>query len=290
MTAVKAASAVCAASTEGDHLGSQNLTFVPNKIQSGDFHFDVGSAGSCTLVLQTILPALIMADGTSTAILQGGTHNPFAPPFDFLKQSFLPLLNRSGPQVELTLDRPGFYPAGGGRLIARITPSPVLRQQELLERGKLIEQEAIAMVSHLPEKIAARELDVVRRKLGWKQKMLRLEEITNSPGPGNVLLLRVAYESVTEVVSGFGEKNLPAERVAQRAVRELNEYLKSDAPVGEHLADQLLLPFALAGGGSFRTRSLSQHTLTNLQTIQRFLDVSIGTETQTDSSIVVNFA
>jgi RNA 3'-terminal phosphate cyclase (ATP) len=127
LTAVQAAAEVGSAEVEGASLGSKALTFVPGKIRSGEFRFAIGTAGSGTLVLQTILPALITAAGPSRIEIEGGTHNPAAPPFDFLQRSFIPLIERMGPKVKLELQRYGFYPAGGGRFVVEITPCEVLK-------------------------------------------------------------------------------------------------------------------------------------------------------------------
>ena len=121
LTAIQAAMAVGGAAAEGATIGSRDLVFHPGAITPGTYRFAVGTAGSTTLVLQTILPALLCAGGESMLTLEGGTHNPFAPPFDFLQTTFLPQVNRLGPKVEAVLERPGFYPAGGGRF--RVSPT-----------------------------------------------------------------------------------------------------------------------------------------------------------------------
>jgi RNA 3'-terminal phosphate cyclase (ATP) len=228
-------------------------------------------------VLQCILPALLVADGTTEVVVEGGTHNPMSPPFDFLARTFLPVLRRMGADVDLVLERPGFYPAGGGAVRAIVHPG-ALTPIELNERGARTGREGRARVAQLPGSIAKRELAVLRRKLGLDDGELRVEQVTNSVGPGNVLTLDLAFENVTEVLTGFGEITKPAERVAQEVVRAAREYLASDAPVGRHLADQLLIPLALAGGGRFRALPLTRHSVTNVEVIERFLPVRFRCE------------
>lgn len=275
LTAVNAAAAVGAAEVEGAALGSRELTFRPGKagVAGGAFAFAVGTAGSAGLVLQTILPALLTAAGPSRLTLEGGTHNPFAPPFDFLARAFLPLINRMGPRVSATLVRPGFYPAGGGKVEILIEPCAQLRPLELMSRGEPGGRSARALVAGLAQGIAARELEVVRERLGWSEERCAVEVLPPAFGPGNALILEVASEHVTEVFSGFGQRGVSAERVAARAVEEVRAYLAAPgAPaVGEHLADQLLVPLALAGAGAFSTVAPSGHTRTNVETIARFL-------------------
>lgn len=285
LTAVKAAAAVGRAEITGADIASQELVFAPGRPVSGNYRFAVGTAGSATLVLQTVLPSLLTADGRSTLTLEGGTHNPFAPPFDFLVKSFLPLIHRMGPTVEANLERPGFYPAGGGHMTVTIEPVETLTGFDLIERGEIMRQSARVLLSKLPRHIAERELKVIEERLGWPAQCLTIDRIGSSPGPGNVVLIEIESTHVTEVFAAFGRLGVKAESVASRAVRQTKGYLAAGAPVGEHLADQLLLPLALAGHGSFKTVAPSQHTLTNIEVIKRFLDDVTITAQQLDESV-----
>ncbi|MBI3652591.1 MAG: RNA 3'-terminal phosphate cyclase [Acidobacteria bacterium] len=278
LTAVEAAVAVGHAEVSGATIGSPELSFKPNAIRGGNYRFAVGSAGSVTLVLQTVLPALLLADQPSTLVLEGGTHNPFAPPYDYVAQVFLPLLERMGATVSLQLERYGFYPAGGGKFAVTIEPCAQLKRLDLMKRGKLLSQSARAIVANLPRHIGERELQTVRRKMAWQDAALEVEETRNANGAGNVLMIELAYEKVTEIFTAFGEKNVRAEVVAERAAKEAREYLQTEAPVGEHLADQLLLPMAMGEGGSLVTVKPSLHTTTNIAVIKKFLEVEIIAE------------
>jgi RNA 3'-terminal phosphate cyclase (ATP) len=274
LTAVRAAAEVSRADVKGTAIGSRELTFKPGAIRTGDFFFAVGTAGSTTLVLQTVLPALLRAPGASSLVLEGGTHNPHAPPFDFLEKTFLPMINRMGPRVRAKLERPGFYPAGGGRFSVRIEPA-VLSPLDLRARGAVRHRLARAIVANLPRHIAERELHVVAELLGWSPDELQIEEVREAHGPGNLLMLEIECDHITEVVTAFGQRGVPAESVARKAVAEVERYLAAGVPVGEHLADQLLLPLALASGGSFVTLAPSLHAETNSEVIKMFLPVNI---------------
>jgi RNA 3'-terminal phosphate cyclase (ATP) len=281
LTCVQAATQIGRAKVDGDEIGSVSVTFVPEGIQPGDFHFSIGTAGSTSLVLQAILPALLVARGPSQIVIEGGTHNPWSPPFEFLIHSFLPLLASMGAEVQIELERPGFYPAGGGRIRVSVQPVPPgrgLLPLHLHERGELLRRQATAQSANLPRNIAERELQVIERKLQFGRSELENLEIPDSLGPGNLVTIRLEYEHVTEVCTGFGEPGKPAEKVADEAVRQAKAYLKSDAPVGTHLADQLLLPMAMAGVGSFRTMPLTRHTQTNIEVVEMFLPVRIRQE------------
>jgi RNA 3'-terminal phosphate cyclase (ATP) len=278
VTAVEAACAIGGAECEELAVGASELTFVPGKVKPGEHRFAVGTAGSTSLVLQTILPPLILADGPSSLVLEGGTHNIHAPPFDFLERVFLPILNRMGPRISARLVRPGFYPAGGGRIEVEIAPFPRLARLDLDERGELRSVMARAIVAALPGDIAARELESVEKVLGWPEESRRIEQFPEAMGPGNILMLEAVFDHATELVSGFGQLGVPAQTVGEKAAKRMAGYLASKAVAGPYLQDQLLLPMALAGGGSFTTVKPSRHSRTGAEVIAKFLDVRIAFE------------
>ncbi len=275
LTAVNAATEISRVEVTGAAIGSRELTFAPGSVVAGNYAFAVGTAGSTTLVLQTVLPAMLVASGKSKLILEGGTHNPFAPPFDFLEKAFLPLVNRMGPRVTAELEQPGFYPAGGGRMSVTIEPANALKRLDLPIRGEVLARRAKAVVANLPISIAERELKVIARKMSWPREWMKAESVERSPGPGNVVTIEIECEHVTEVFTGFGERGLRSEAVAEKAVQQARRYIGSEAAVGEYLADQLLIPMAMAGIGSFNTLPLSRHATTNIEVIGKFLDVAI---------------
>ncbi len=288
LAAVKAAAEICGAAVEGAALGSRTLTFRPGAVRNGDFAFAVGTAGSATLVLQTVLPPLLVAPGPSRLVFDGGTHNPAAPPFDFLAKCFLPLVNRMGPAVRAELQRPGFYPAGGGRFTVDIRPARRLDPLELTERGAIRAVRARALVANLPRSIAEREVNVARRLLSLSPDDAVVEEIRNAHGPGNAVVIEVETQSHTEVFTGFGQRGVRAETVADLAVEQARAYMAADVPVGPYLADQLLLPLTLAGGGRYRTGPLSLHTTTNVDVIRRFDAARIDLVAEVDENWTIS--
>jgi RNA 3'-terminal phosphate cyclase (ATP) len=280
LTAVKAAAEVGRAHVSGDEVGSKQLEFRPRDAQPGEYRFSVGTAGSVTLVFQTILPALLSNDSPSMLILEGGTHNPMAPPFEFLSRVYAPLVAKMGVGLGLELQRAGFYPAGGGRFRAVVQPGR-LRPIELLDRGAIIRRRATAIFSSLPFSVAQRELDAVKRTLQFTDEECRPQEV-DSAGPGNVLSIEIECGNVTEIISAFGEKGVRAEVVADQACAETVSWLDAGVPVGPHLADQLLLLMAMAGGGSFRTVEPTLHTTTQIEVIRRFLTYDIVCERESE--------
>jgi len=188
-----------------------------------------------------------------------------------------------GPKVRANLKRPGFYPNGGGRVDVSIKPSALLSKIDLVERGNVRNRMAWAIVAHLPQKIGKRELKIVQDRLGWNSTYLKLKEEENSLGPGNILLIEIQFDRITEIFTGFGMKGVRAEQVAENTVKEVKEYLKSGVPVGKYLADQLLMPMALAGGGRFKTIHLTDHFKTNMEILKKFLNMNyIITEIEED--------
>ncbi|OUM00162.1 RNA 3'-terminal phosphate cyclase [Variovorax sp. JS1663] len=277
LACVNAAAEISDARVEGAVLGSSSLRFVPGPARPGDYRFAVASAGSCMLVLQTVLPALLLADAPSRIALSGGTHNPMAPPFHFLERAYAPLVRCMGADLQLVLHRCGFYPAGGGAVDAVIVPAAgMLKPFDLLTRGALKEAFAECLAPGLARHVAARELDTIGAAMGWSGTQLRSGVVRQNEGPGNALMATLACEHVTEVFTGFGEKTLSAEEVARRLVKELRAFQTSEAAVGPHLADQLALLLALAAwqsgrAAAFSCSELTEHTRTNCAVIERFL-------------------
>ena len=280
LVCVQAAAEISGARTEGAELHSTSLTFEPQAVRAGRYRFAVSSAGSCTLVLQTVLPPLLHAAEASTIELAGGTHNPMAPPYHFLERAYAPLVRRLGGDLRLSLKRHGFYPAGGGEVEATIHPVPAGSWQHLAleSRGALVEACAEALVAGVPRTVAQRELDTLGAALGWSGDQLRTAPLRQNEGPGNALLATLAYEHVTEVFTGFGDRQVSAEQVAHRLAKEVRAYQASEAAVGPHLCDQLALLIALAGKGSFTASEITEHARTNFLVIQKFLPVRFDVE------------
>lgn len=291
LACVQAAARLCCAHVEGDRVGSQELAFTPGPLEAAPpaLELDIGTAGSTSLVVQTILVPAIVAARPLIARVIGGTHNPLAPPFEFLDRVFAPHLRAMGAIVSLTLDRHGFAPGSApagdshdaamqqrGQLTVAIEPG-ALRPIELLDAGDETARSATAILARLPTHVGERELGIVRKRLGVAPDQCHLREV-RAGGPANVLLIEIDRTGGRELVSQFGERGLRAEAVAGRACDEVDAFLRADVPVGEHLADQLVLPLAVAGGGRFRAAPLSSHATTNIETIGRFLDVPIRVE------------
>ncbi len=293
LVCVQASQAISDAKVTGAHLGSMAFSFAPDSIKSGDYTFDIGSAGSTTLVLQTMLPALLFANtdehSKSTVTIKGGTHNPLAPTYDFLKQAFIPALAKLGMQVEIELQQAGFAPIGGGVIKATITP--FMRRADtlpfnLIKRGKLTHVELVASILNLDYDICTRELASAKAALIEADVYDGLITTQSNKlcgiGEGNTCYAIVTHQIGRsqslhqEVFTLLGEKRTSAEKMGNRLAGLIKRHIfKTNALVDEYLTDQLLLPLALAGGGEFTARTISQHAQTQACLIEQFLLVEI---------------
>ncbi len=272
LTAVHAARDVSKAEVVGAELGSETLQFRPGAVRHGEYQFVVGTAGSATLVLQTVLCALLATPGSSRLVLSGGTHNPLAPTFDCLAMTYLPLLRRMGARVHAHLEAPGFYPAGGGRFVVELEGGATLMPLDVSGRGQL--QSACIEVTScdVPKHVGERELAVLETRLRHLNPTSRVNYV-KSAGPGNVVTVYLRYDGFTTTLVSFGERRRSAENVANELANAALTYVGSEAAIDTHHADQLLLPMALASGGRFTTTEPSLHFSTNVSVIAQFLSV-----------------
>jgi RNA 3'-terminal phosphate cyclase (ATP) len=270
LAAVRAAAAICSARVSGATLASAELEFAPGAVRPGEYDIDVGTAGSTLLVLQTILLPLSFCGAPSTVVLRGGTHNPLAPTFEFVRDAWLPLIGQLGFRARLVLERHGFIPQGGGVIRASIEPRLPGRVLELMERGSVRRCSVQVLLSRLPEDIGRREVATLRARLAVPEQACSVETVA-AAGAGNALHVRLDCAHLTTLFAGFGRRGVPAETVADRTAAEVRRYLDADVALDQHLADQLLLPLALSAGGRFSSLAPSGHTTTNAAVIGLFL-------------------
>lgn len=271
LTCVKASCEIAGGNADGAEINSTEIVFHPGTPRGGDYRFSIGTAGSTGLLYQTLLPALLQADGRSTLHLEGGTHNPLAPPFEFLDRVFLPAIRKMSVDATISLAESGFMPVGGGAIDCIIQPSTKLSPISLTGRGELISTNLRVPVRNLPLSIPGRILNSALAQFPCDDASVE----TREPGPGRGVccLYEAVFENGNEIASAFGELNVTAEQVGKRAAKSLRDFISSGAPVGRYLADQLLLPMAMAGGGNFITSIPDDHVKTNISVIEKFLPV-----------------
>ena len=293
LSCVQAACQICSGKCQGAARGSKVLDFQPGSVQSGDFCFDIGSAGSTSLVIQTLLPALFLADKPSTVAVTGGTHNPLAPPFDFLCETFLPAVAAGGFRGNCKLIKHGFYPVGGGKITFDIQPrqrpthqilsfceqgsGPVRRRPGSTGAGLQIH--ARIYTAKLAAHIAQRQQKLLFES-GLNVRNVEHVEVTDSDGPGNCVMIRLCGSERTTVFTAFGMRGKPSRDVVGEVVNLAKDFLASGAAIDRFLADQLLIYMAIAKSGCYTTNELSSHLLTNMETIKRFLPVDFSVQRQ----------
>jgi RNA 3'-terminal phosphate cyclase (ATP) len=274
-TALLAAKEISGGHVTGAEIGSTDVTFAPGAVRAGHYRFSVGTAGSANLVLQTVLPILARAESSSQVVISGGTHNPASPPFDFLQEAYFPALRKMGYGISAKINRYGFYPAGGGEIEVEIAPLADAQVLHLERRGSEQWRSLEAVISNLSGSIAERELAEAGKILGVPEARRQITT-RKSNGPGNLLIARIAFEALTAVFAQFGERNVPSEEVARRLCKAVKKFLAREAAVTPQLADQLLVPMALAKGGSFSMLRPSLHAQTNAQVLSEFLGPTVS--------------
>lgn len=282
LACAKAIAEICGGELEGAELKSTEMVFRPDgRISGGEYHFVIGSAGNVLLLAQAVLPVLLFADGESNVVLEGGTYNTTdSPSYDFFERVFLPCMSRMGVEVNSRMERAGFCPAGGGRVVISIKPARVWRRLSLMERGKLQNARVTALGSGLETAILDDELNCFQAGLAGLAEFQPEARMVTSDGTGNFLMAELQYGNLTELFGICGSYGISRWVVAKRVAGMVRLYLERNWVVEPYLADQLLLPMALGCGGAFLTGRPTLHSETNREVIQRFLDVKIDFKQQ----------
>jgi RNA 3'-terminal phosphate cyclase (ATP) len=275
LMAIRSLKLISNAKVKGDSEGSTELLFEPGEITAGDYFFDIGTAGSTSLLLQAILPPLIFANNRSSLTLKGGTHVPFSPPFHYISKVFIPVLKKSGMTAEATIESYGFYPKGGGKVHFEIRPADKIEAVHNLERGQLKKVYGFSGVGNLPSSIAERQKNAALTILISQGIHAEIETISVSTlSQGTFIFLVAETENCLAGFSCLGERGKKAELVGEEAAKEFLDYYSKSACLDRHLADQIVLYLAISKGeSSFTTAEISGHLLTNLWVIEKFLGV-----------------
>ncbi|MEW6675052.1 MAG: RNA 3'-terminal phosphate cyclase [Nitrospirota bacterium] len=278
LTCVRAATLISDAKVKGDDEGSTELIFEPEEIKPGDYYFDIGTAGSTSLLLQSILPPLIFSKEKSSITLKGGTHVPFSPTFHYLSDVFVPMLSKLGVRLSLSIESYGFYPKGGGKIRADIMPAKDISGINLTDRGDIISIAGISGIGNLPLSIAERQrASVLKTLTGFKVNIETIDVPT--PGQGTFVFLRAETNTCITGFSSLGERGKRAEVVGEEVAKEFLEYYSTEACLDPYLSDQIMLYLAIAKGeSSFTTSRISNHLLTNIWVIEKFLRVKYKVE------------
>jgi RNA 3'-terminal phosphate cyclase (ATP) len=311
LTCVRAAQLLSNAEVKGDKHGSTEILFSPGEIKNGDYVFDIGTAGSTSLVLQTLIPAIVFSpvsspsgkkgkgegngdgesfsQGKTSLTLKGGTHVPFSPSYHYLAEVFVPVLNILGISMRLSIDSYGYYPKGGGRVRAEIFPAKKIKPLRVLERGDVVRLRGYSAVGNLPLSIAERQKNALVERL-YSQRYPLDAELLNVPTPGQGTFVFLKSES-EHAIAGFtalGERGKKAEVVGEEAAREFLVYYSTGAALDLHMADQTVLYLSMCEEESvFTTSRITEHLMTNLWVMQQFHEYRYAVEEDVGKAGVV---
>ena len=277
LAGIKAVAEICDGKLKGSELRSTEVEFVPGKIKSGNYKFDVGTAGAVTLVLQSLIIPAIHAEKEISFEISGGTHVNWSPTTGFFRHIFSEYLKNMGIKIESETLKYGYYPKGGGRILVKIKPCE-LKSIKILGRGKLIETEAWSNAN-----LNLKNAKVAERQLEGAEKIIPLikgnVKYVNSLSIGSSITIASKFENCVLGASSLGERNKPAEKVGEEAANLLKKQIDSSATIDEHMSDQILPFLALAKGKSeFITSEFTKHAETNIWVIKQFLDVDFEIE------------
>ncbi len=273
ITCVQAVSEICNARSEGNEKGSQHLTFIPGKTKAGNYEFDIGTAGSVSLVFQTILAPLLFVHGPSHVIIHGGTHVPFSPAYHYISEVFSPMVSRLGISVESSIKKFGFYPKGGGEVHFTITPAREIQGITTLTKGSFRAVRGCSSVSRLPKQIAERQKKSALQTLHPLSVDIKVSEVP-SIAEGTFIFLKSTYEHSNAGFSSLGKRGKPAEEVGKEAADELLGFHSAPEAFDPHLADQIVIYLSLSGQDSTITTSrITRHLQTNLWVVKKFLPI-----------------
>lgn len=294
ITSVRAAKRISNAYVTGDTVGSQELFFSPNEIRGGDYHFTIGTAGSTSLVLQTIIPALLFSQTSKATItITGGTHVPFSPCYHYLSDVFCPILKRIGINIELSILSYGFYPKGGGKVVAIVHPFDRIKPLNMMERGDLLKLSGTSGVGNLPLTIAERQRESLITRIApfLEESACPVDiQLIQVPTTGQGTFLFVNSET-TQACAGFtslGARGKRAETVGNEAAEEFLSYHSTGAALDAHASDQIVLYLAICKETSaFSTSCITEHLLTNLWVIGLFHEYTYVVEGETGKPGIV---
>jgi RNA 3'-terminal phosphate cyclase (ATP) len=272
VTGISAVAEICGAEVDGLYTGSKDIVFRPNQLTGGTFEFEVGTAGSISLVLATCLPPLVQAKARTRLTVRGGTDVRWSPPIDYLRLALVPILERFGCGCDIGIVSRGFYPEGGGDVSVEVSPTGAMKPVNIGARGEVLRVEGVSYAQNLPEHVSSRMKHSAIKKL-LDSREIRIEtDIRKGPSTGAGIVLVAVCENTVIGSSALGAKGVRSESLGESCAEDLLDALRSKATVDEHMADQILIYMALAEEGSMIiAEDLSSHAVTNMWAIEQML-------------------
>ena len=285
---IKSLEELCNAKTEGVEVDSSHLTFEPDAVQGGNYKFNIGTAGSIVLVLQTCILSCLKTEKPITIRISGGTDVKWSPTWDYFRYVFLPLIKQMGVIVDAHLVRRGYYPKGGGEAYISIQPIKKLHPLDLDHTPEFKVVKGSINIANLPMHISNRIKHTAIKTLLKKDLKTTISvEETKSFSPGVGITLWTKSENAILGSTMLGEKGVPSEQIGEEVASAIIKEIDSGATVDIYAFDQLLPYMAVAkneGISSCIVRKISSHANTNMWVIQQFLDIAFKAS-QDDTNI-----
>lgn len=281
VTSIESVAQLCDAHVDGLHVGSKEVVFSPGVLTGGEFSFDVGTAGNVSLVLQTCLMPAAMSKSPVRMTVRGGTDTRWAPPIDFMRLVHAPVVRRMGVSCDIELLARGFYPEGGGEVVAEVDVCPHIGALSLEEKGGFLQVRGIACTQNLPEHVMSRLRHAALKALVGYGHVKIDPDARSGRSTGAGIVLAAEFEGATLGGSALGEKGVRAETLGERCAEDLAETMRSGAAIDEHMLDQALPYMAVAKGESaVLAEGLTGHAETNIWVIEQFMGKRFRAETR----------
>jgi RNA 3'-terminal phosphate cyclase (ATP) len=279
LTGVKGVGELCRASMEGASVGSTSLTFEPGIVEAGDYRFDVGTAGSITLVLQACMLACARSRARTEFDIIGGTNVRMSPPSDYLEHVLFPLMRTLGYDIDVKVPARGFYPQGGGEMVVGMAMGERILPLRLEERGRFKGIGGVCFTQKLPDHIAERMASTARKTMVGHAPVKLVIDRRQGHSVGAGLLLFAEYENTVLGSDALGEKGISSEKLGEMAATSLLQEMGGNGTLDRHAADQILPYLSLAAAPStFLVGELTTHFRTQVEMVRKFVDVQIETE------------
>jgi RNA 3'-phosphate cyclase len=272
VTSVEAVAALCDARVDGLHRGSRRISFHPGELLGGDFRFDIGTAGSISLVMQCCLLPALLSKSPVTMTLTGGTDVKWSPPMDYMVRVHIPVIGKLGAACEAKVLSRGFYPEGGGEVRLETSPSGRLLGTNMTAPGKVRMISGAAFSQNLPEHVVTRMRHSAMKKLVMFPAVKVESERSTGTSAGAGVLLVADCENTVLGASALGERGVRAETLGEGCADDLIEIVSSGAAIDENMLDQILPYMAVAEGPStVLAESITEHARTNMLVIEHIL-------------------
>lgn len=272
VTSIEAVAKIADAEVDDLYPGSKQITFRPGQLVGDEYEFDVGTAGSISLILQSCLIPAALARSSVIMNIKGGTDVRWSPPIDYMRLVHIPMLRMFGPSCDIEIEARGFYPEGGGEIVAEVSPAGGFSAADIRIQGKVLRIEGVAYAQNLPEHVVTRMKHAALKSVVGFGEVKIESRLGKGHSTGAGIVLSAVCENTTLGASALGEKGVRSEVLGEDCANDLLETISSHATVDEHMLDQIIPYMALAKGRSrVLAEEITSHARTNIEVVEEFL-------------------